>query len=639
MKCISIILLSGIFAFPLSSYSQQSHFEQLKEKYPREVRIILNEETTLELSLKGDSVYIEKHVFVEDMYLSHEAPSYAERSIEYSGFDDIIKIKAKSVLPENEKSKTYSVRKFDVNKSVSDRHFYGNESTVNFTFPKLKQGGKSIVEYTQHIKHPLFMPSEYFQSRVPVLNKSFRVIVDKDIDLDFHEYNFSEIMPLMKMKSQRGKIVYSLDLQNIEPYSSESSSPSVLEFIPHIRPYIRSYISDEKSIRVIDNTDDLFDWYVDWISSLDTTTNASMVSLVDSVVRDLSSDIQKVKYIYKWVQDNINYVAFEDDMGGFIPRNPKDVCRMRFGDCKDMASLIISLCHLADIKVHYAWVGTRDLPYHYTKTPGIHVDNHMIAVYEDDNGDYYFLDATDEYLLFDMPPEFIQGKEILLYLDSSNYRIIKAPVVHCLNNGALDKARCKLVDEKLVGKAYHELYGYSVSNHYRISEDMLKRDPDKEYGVYFRKGNNKCSIRNIQFKDSLNRVNVNYSFEIEDYIRKWDDEIIINMNLEKLLSSMKIPNERKQAIVMDNTYSFKKEYELEIPEGYQVSFLPASLDYSISDASVQINYSKRKNSVVYNLDLCMDSIRINPDQFDEWRVFLKKLKKAYRDNIVLQKSS
>ena len=63
------------------------------------------------------------------------------------------------------------------------------------------------------------------------------------------------------------------------------------------------------------------------------------------------------------------YVAFEDGMGGFVPREAGLVCSRRFGDCKDMASILTAMNRAAGIPAYFTWLGTRDLPYTFSGTP------------------------------------------------------------------------------------------------------------------------------------------------------------------------------------------------------------------------------------------------------------------------------
>ncbi|RZK99397.1 MAG: hypothetical protein EOO89_31150, partial [Pedobacter sp.] len=111
-------------------------------------------------------------------------------------------------------------------------------------------------------------------------------------------------------------------------------------------------------------------------------------SIVDSIITGVTTTKEKTKRIYNWVQDHVKYVAFEDGYGGFIPRDANLVCDRRFGDCKDMANLLVKMLNMAGVSAHHTWIGTRDIPYSYNQIPTTNVDNHMIAVFND-NGNVY----------------------------------------------------------------------------------------------------------------------------------------------------------------------------------------------------------------------------------------------------------
>ena len=127
------------------------------------------------------------------------------------------------------------------------------------------------------------------------------------------------------------------------------------------------------------------------------------------------------------MQSNIKYVAFEDGLGGFVPRGAASVCDKRYGDCKDMANLLYEMLNHVGIEAYRTWIGTRNRQYSYYDVPTPMVDNHMIttAIIEDET---IFLDATDSYVPFGMPSAFTQTKEALLGIDDNNYKIIKVPV-------------------------------------------------------------------------------------------------------------------------------------------------------------------------------------------------------------------
>ena len=100
-------------------------------------------------------------------------------------------------------------------------------------------------------------------------------------------------------------------------------------------------------------------------------------------------------------------------MGGFVPREAGLVCSRRFGDCKDMASILTEMNTAAGLTAYFTWIGTRDLPYKFTQVPLPLVSNHMICtIYL--NGKYVFLDGTDPTCVFGLTPAGIQDKEAMI---------------------------------------------------------------------------------------------------------------------------------------------------------------------------------------------------------------------------------
>ncbi len=128
----------------------------------------------------------------------------------------------------------------------------------------------------------------------------------------------------------------------------------------------------------------LCEWYHSFVKDINQEKDTSLQSIVSSLTKGVKSSEERIRRIYYWVQNNINYVAFEDGMNGFVPREAKDICNRRYGDCKDMSSILVKMLRLAGIDAHYTWIGTRSLPYKYTDLPSPNIDNHMICVADAD---------------------------------------------------------------------------------------------------------------------------------------------------------------------------------------------------------------------------------------------------------------
>src|SRR5690606_28188930 len=134
-------------------------------------------------------------------------------------------------------------------------------------------------------------------------------------------------------------------------------------------------------------------------------------------------------------------------------RQAKLVYERKFGDCKDMSSIITEMAKYANIpNVNLTWIGSRSIPYTYHEVPTPAVDDHMIATYEDAKGNIYFLDATDSYTKFGLPSGFIQGKEAMIQ-NGESYKLVKVPVVNFGENASQMLVDLQLENTLLKGSA------------------------------------------------------------------------------------------------------------------------------------------------------------------------------------------
>ncbi len=101
------------------------------------------------------------------------------------------------------------------------------------------------------------------------------------------------------------------------------------------------------------DVDHLYAYFSDFIKNVNKTEEATIVEIAAEVAKGDKTEKEKAAHIYQWVQSNIHYVAFEDSLEGYIPRQAAVVMKRKFGDCKDMASVLVALCRQAGLKAYF----------------------------------------------------------------------------------------------------------------------------------------------------------------------------------------------------------------------------------------------------------------------------------------------
>ena len=89
--------------------------------------------------------------------------------------------------------------------------------------------------------------------------------------------------------------------------------------------------------------------------------------------------MSKIDALYTYVSRQIRYVAIEIGVGGYQPHLPADVYKNKYGDCKDKATLLISMLDKIGLRGYPALVGTRGDVEADPAAPTLATFDHMIV--------------------------------------------------------------------------------------------------------------------------------------------------------------------------------------------------------------------------------------------------------------------
>ena len=641
LRFINMRIISFIFILAsLNLFAQEpKELSLYKNLYPNSNSVRLNQETTITIELNSEDIHITQEFLEEDLYLDHGANYHSKKSLHFSSFFELEKVEASSFSYIDGKYREIEVKDFK-EKDELDKSFYDDSKSLNFIFPNLKKGSKSFLKYSEHVKNPRFLSPFYFADFSPIINNKITIVADKNINLTFKEFNTKTFDIQFHKEEKRNTIIYTWELKDTGKYKYETNSPTYKKIFPHIVPIITSYKTKNNNIQLANKVSDLYNWYYSLVKNINKeTVDEDLVKVVNNLTADKTSDFEKVKAIYYWAQKNIKYIAFEYALGGFIPRQANDVFKKKYGDCKDNSSILFKMMEIAEIKGDLTWIGTRKIPYSYDEVPTPIVDNHMILSYTE-NDNTYFLDATGRFIPIEYPTPFIQGKEALISKGESDFIIKKVPVIAAKKNAVIDSTTINLVDDNLIGKSKIEISGYRKVDCFNSLEHATTNDKMKTYyNTQLRKGNNKFLI------DTYSETNkydydknfiLDYTFKIDDYAKKLGNEIYVNLNLNKELTSYRTEKDRKNEVEYDFKSYFSYTTILNLPEGYNIEYIPENVSVSNDFLTSKISYTTNADSVVYTHQVHLNFLTLNLEQQKEINTMIKDIEKAYKEVIILK---
>jgi transglutaminase-like putative cysteine protease len=628
--------------FPECGNAQNSDvYKTLKNRFPDDPAVFVDRSEILSILVKNDSLEIFADVSEDILHLKEQADAFSAGRVYGSHFNQVKDIKAKTLIWDKTRFREMNVSGFKKNSDRDAGVFYDDSYYYSFNYPSVAMGNRTQLKYQSRVKEAKFIPGYFFSSYLPQAKTSFTIKTTKQVELVYHVLNDVQHSVKFRKFEKGGFQFYEWTATDLLPRKSEDSSPSVQYVSPHVICYVKSYETRNGIVNVLSNLDDLYRWYYGFVENLNTDSSIELVAVVEGIKAKSKSEIEIVKNVFYWVQDNIQYVAFEEGMRGLIPHNGSYICEKRYGDCKDMANLIVNMLKLANVNAYHTWIGTRDLPYKYSDIPTPHVDNHMIATYIAPDNQYYFLDATSDHTPFGLPSSMIQGKEALIGLDKNRYEVKVVPVIEKERNVMIDSIAIRLDGNQIIGTGVTTLQGYAkVFGAYEL--DRSEKDDVKRYVTkLIGKGSNKFyldtySLSNLNDRDAPTRIN--YSFRIGDYFQKVGDELYVNLNLNKDYYNASInPLLRRTPMEKEYKYESLECSELTIPSGYVVEYLPPDSKVKGEVIGIVTSYRQVQDKIYFTKRLYVDYLLMMPEQFETWNTSIKKISDVYKESIILKK--
>lgn len=623
--------------------AQEKNVDYFRKKYPDIGEVILNQNETMNISVKDGILDISSDTYEESYIIDSDVMKRSSvGDVPYSSFQQVKNIEAYTLVPNGNKFKKIEITSFKDVPNRSNRTFHDDFKSKQFDYPNLNLGAKKTLKYTTTFPEPRILKSQFFIDRFPVESKKFTVIADKNVDVGYKVFNNEKNKIHFSKEEKNGKTIYQWEANDIPKYSYEEKMPNTTYYTPLVEVYVKSFTGNDGQKKIILNSlDDLHNLYASYIKGIEEKPSEALTQTALSLKAKHTDELDQVKEIYYWVKDNIKYIAFEDGYGGFIPRKANDVYEKRYGDCKDMSSIIYSMLKAAGIQnIYFTWIGSRDKPFTYEELPTQLVDDHMIATYQH-NGKNYFLDGTSRNTAFGLPSFFIQGKQALLHKEEGKYELVNVPVISADQSARKDTVQLTYDNGKLLGKAETSYTGYKRDEFLEMIQDLSGFQRTQFLKEALELGNNKFILENPKISNQENRdlpLNIDYSFTLDNYAVAAGDDIYINLSLNLMEDIMKTLKTDRQYDYENNfAQAYISTVTFTVPEGYKVVSVPKNSGYQSEEFSCSINYRQEKNQIIADTDVKINYLLLKKENITKWNSFVNAFKESAGEAIEITK--
>ncbi|WP_338792855.1 DUF3857 domain-containing protein [Bernardetia sp. MNP-M8] len=641
-KILTSILFLLFISFSTDLFSQNSLLEEYRKIYPKEKAVFVyrKKEVNIDFDTKKDSFKIISQVESRMLHLRLHSQAYAQEAITYSDYNKIRNVDAYSLVQTADGIKKKQVVNFQTRDAVSDDVFYNDVKEKVFLFSNITAGTQTHLAYTEELLEPRFLGSFFFTSYIHSQKTELSVSVANTIEIGFQLFGMdtSKINFIEKIEGDRK--IYTWTLENAPKYTDEKSSPNLRYYEPHVVLFIKNREDEnDKKVSLSSSIQDLYDWYYPFIKEIDTMKEfPELEYFVDELTANDTTALAKSQRIFDWISTQVQYIAFEDGERGFRPAQPEKVCKRKYGDCKDMASALLAMLRIEGIEAHFAWLGSRDLPYRYSQLPIPLVDNHMIVVAKI-NGKNYFLDATGNQEIFGMPSYFTQNKEALVAINSKKFEILNVDSAPYSQNSIYDSAKVKIDGAKISATGNMVLKGFPKTT---ILPYLQFQDKEQEIEAFKRLLNPHEPTLQLKKTEVLSTkrekpLQINYEYEIPNHTQSLYSEFYINLHLNPIWRNTEIDSLRKTPVSANYKFEKTQVYVLELPRGAAIKYLPQNQKYDSEYFGFSVEYTRSSEQIILKHSVYSNYLILPISEYKKWNEMIKQLHQAYRQNIVLQR--
>ncbi|MFY8007475.1 MAG: transglutaminase-like domain-containing protein [Sediminibacterium sp.] len=488
-------------------------------------------------------------------------------------------------------------------------------------------GCRGKLEYRTNFLDAKYLARIFFNEAIPVKTSVVEFAVPNWLRIDFKEMNFQGYAIKKNIRKEKNSTIYTFEATNLKERLRENYSKSAAVFLPHLIISIRSFENDGKSIPVFANQAEMYKWYK-YLYDKSGNDAKQLSAKVKELISNKKDDLEKIRSIYYWVQDNVRYIAFEDGYAGFIPESAQQVYSLKYGDCKGMANLVTEMLKLAGFNAHFAWIGTRDIPYQPEEVQSLCTYDHAISVLYHNNN-IYFIDGTEKSIALGNNAFRIQGKSVLVE-HGSEFKMEKVPPPVLDSNIMYRKANLEMTKGGMKGHVVITFNGESRNyfNYALANVPINKRKELLKRFVEF--GDRNIESFNVTTSNLSGRdvpVHIEADIVINGNVTEAGEQKIFGLDfIAADLSDMLPSKDRLTPMDLGYFIQFKDEITLRLMNGQKVSVYPPNQTYSVKNNLFSAEYALKGNDFKLTKNLVIGSPSIEISELNEWKSFINKIK-------------
>jgi len=586
---------------------------------------------TADITVKPDGTTVEEYRLAFKLF-NERARDLAEVSLPFNdGYQKVDVLCARTI---RKNGAVIPVGKDDIRTQspYSEYLMYDDSKTVGFSMPAVEDD--CVIDYRWRITTKPFIPGHFSQSWTfsevyPVGLSRVVLHVPASRPFQFKVYNNDKLKPVTTTSADGQTKTLAWEMRDIAPIDEEPDMPEMQDV--HCWMEISSIRDWQEMAR----------WYNGLVKP-QMAASPSLRKTVEELTAGKKTDEEKARALYDFAANRVRYVGLEFGISAFKPHPATAVYDKLYGDCKDKATLLITMLGMVGIKAHPALLTAETTRPVRGQLPTLEAFNHCIAVAEISGKDVW-LDATAETCAFGDIPGGDRGSDAFVIEDGvGQFRTIPrytgaANVVETKNLISMnpDRSGEMQIEVAFTGATAQEWRGYARS-----------MTPDKRRQLVARMVPPGGALKSYSMPDGTDKDGpyvLKLTLDVKRIAKKTGNLLLLGMP-SVLGGNQRNPytkETREYPIVSRQAAEARSVTTIAIPAGFTLEELPEAEDIQGPLGEYKYNASKSTDgrTVTITVERITKTGTVPPSDYAKVREYYDRVLEAQDEQmIVLRKA-
>ena len=493
-------------------------------------------------------------------------------------------------------------------------------------FENLRAGDVVEVQYTVADEGygnefaDYFGDFEMIADSLPTRRWDYTLIAPKARTFYFNPPRVPDLGP--KTETRGDDVLYKFEARNVPRIESEPAMPGFAEIAPYL--HVSTYRTWE----------DVGRWYWNLVAD-QMQDDGTLAKAAEQATVGLTTTLDKVKAIHRLVVEKTRYVGLEFGIHGYKPYKSTQVFQRRFGDCKDKATLIMTLLRRVGVDSELVLLRTRRGG-RIDETPAsLAVFDHAIAYVPALD---LYLDGTAEFSgVGELPAE--DQDTMALRVSARGAKLVRTAMLPPESNLALRKwqvelhadSSARIVEElTIAGQAAHEW-----RSHYQTAGERRERYA-KVWSGRFAGAVLEAVEMNVGDRNRPASVRATVQVpQLGERLASGEIRLPASSREADFTSTYARLGQRRWPLVLGYPWRHEEQVTYVLPDGIRVLHAPSArkIESPFGAFTLAAESSKDGRSISVTSVLLVVKNRIEPQNYAAFRAFLRDTDAALAERV------